>query len=246
MDDEDYHEEIDEEITEDEEHTVLVFTLGDDSLNEIKLRNELGASKVFQGVTSISTPAPIPGTLNKDINPGTAAEAEEDNREYYKASDMNNFDEGIKKVFSEDKFACCLPGGTQVSTSTKEEMCCTGNIANTGSGARCCLPDYTNVTVYLNRYITNEMKDFPDTDFDPVTGRPLSIQKVAAFAQNICCSGKYEVGQAFGEMGIPGVDGFDERVNRFVSENRSEDNINNNATNYDRGLRWNTDVYCVP
>ncbi len=168
--------------------------------------------------------------------------------DYYKGSDLENFDStnGIKKVFSEDEFTCCLPGGTEVSNTTPEKNCCTGNIADTGDGPKCCLPDYTNVTVYLNRYVSSEMKDFPDSDFDPKTGRPLSFAKVSAFAKNICCSGKFAGGQAFGEMGIPFSGNSTLTVNRFVSGNRSEDNINNNATNYDRGLKWNTDVYCVP
>lgn len=191
----------------------------------------------------------IDGTIDSTITT-TDAEANENvaglDLEYLKASDENNFDDTIKKVFSEDEFTCCLPGGTTVTSTVNEDSCCTGNIANVNGNLRCCLPDYTNVTVYLNRYVSSEMKDFPDSDFDPKTGRPLSFQKVAAFARNICCSGSFASGEAFGEMGIPTASGFTNTVNRFVSGNRTEDNINNNATNYDRGLRWNTDVYCVP
>lgn len=192
---------------------------------------------------------PVPGTIIDTNNTNTTHEAADGTLTYLKASDMDNFDADLKKVFSEDEFACCLPGGTPVNDTIPEKNCCTGFIANTNNqGPRCCLPDYTNVTLYLNRYVSSEMQDFPDTDFDPKTGRPLSIQKVQAFAANICCSGEFTTGQAYDDLLIPNQGNNTDRSLRFISGNRPEDDelAAFNATNFDRGLKWNTDVYCVP
>lgn len=198
-----------------------------------------------RGVAAVGDP--IAGTINSIGAEGAEFE-NGSSQQFFKSSDTENFDTGLKKVFSEDSIACCLPAGSAVADTTPDKMCCTGKVADTGSGARCCLEDYTNVTVYFNRFVSSELGDLDDSQFDSLTGRPLNASTVENIARsrNICCSGKVARGEAFGEMGIPTATGFSSTVNRFVSGNRPEDDINSNQSNYDKGLRWNTDVYCVP
>ena len=93
------------------------------------------------------------------------------------------------------------------------------------------------------------LKDLPDNRFDPLTGRPLYSADVLRVALNndVCCSGKAAPGTAFSKLGIPHADrSFTETVRRFIQGNRSVENPQNEATLYDLGLRWNTDIYCIP
>lgn len=164
----------------------------------------------------------------------------------------------LKKVFSEDEFSCCIPTGQEVPSGTTPSQCCTGNLANVGGPLRCCLPDYTDVTLYLNRYVSSQGAGLPDSAYDLKTGYikdPVLVQTIAA-QKNICCSGLVATGVAISRLlkpikgdlaGIP-VDTLS-TTRRFIYR---DDIIDNNAqtgsvgTKFDRGVRWNNHLYCVP
>jgi hypothetical protein len=159
----------------------------------------------------------------------------------------------IKKVFSEDQFNCCVPTGIEVPEGTTSEQCCTGYIANIGGPLRCCLPDFTDVSVYLNRYVSSEGRGLSDSAYDPKTGYIKDPATVLQKAANVCCSGKAAYGVAISTLHIPLTDGtVDEsapKTRRFVYRDDSVDN--NAATNsigsrFEAGLKWNNHVYCVP
>ena len=160
-------------------------------------------------ITCISSPiTPIPGTLNPAHNPTTQSEYQDTpNRHYYKASDEENFSSSLKKVFSEDKVTCCVPPGSVVSADTSEDSCCSGTISRLQGGQQvCCLEDYTNLTVFFNRYVSSMLSDLPDNRFDPFTGRPIYASDVfrVATSKNVCCSGNIALGTAFSAaLGVP-------------------------------------------
>ena len=204
--------------------------------------------------------SPIPGTLNpldNGIDKAEYREYDEDGNPthyyYYKASDENNFSENIKQVFSPDKVSCCLPPGSFISRDNPETNCCGSYVTEVevkGSSEKerfCCLPNYTNLTVFFNRYISSMLKDLPPRHFDPFTGRPRYPGDIIRVAQknNVCCSGKVAMGKAFSEQLIPGAgDEYNISVKRFIQSNN--DNREEAANLYDAGQKWSTDVYCVP
>ena len=199
------------------------------------------------GVGPSLTPAggPIPGTLSSS-HPEDDAEFEDGttNQFYYKASDRDNFNSSLKQVFSPDEITCCIPPGENFAAPhTPEKACCSGKSTGTGRRRRCCLKDYTNVTVFFNRYVSSILKDLPESHFDPLTGRPRSGEKVHQMARhlNVCCSGRVERGSAFSRFRVPTALDHTDTTRRFVQGDGP-----NEAILYDLGQRWNTDIYCVP
>ena len=197
--------------------------------------------------------AVIPETIKpQGAGPAQAqAEFEHDttNLFYYKASDANNFHSSIKQIFSPDEVSCCIPPGSQgIIDAVAEKACCSGRIVSQGGVQRCCLEDYTNVTVFFNRYVSSMLQDLPASQFDPFTGRPLDRNKVRqiALSKNVCCSGRVKSGRALSSLRIPTAEGDATKVRRFIQGNGNEDNLQGEATLYDFGRRWNTDIYCVP
>jgi hypothetical protein len=176
---------------------------------------------------------------------------------YYSAANPNLLNTMIKKVFSENEFNCCIPTNQEVPSMTTADQCCTGNLSNVNGPLRCCLPDYTNITVYLNRYVSSEGRGLPETAYDPVSGfikDPGTVQLIAV-QKNLCCSGKVALGSAIGRLPIPSGPGSYVPYSQNLSSVRfvDDDNITNDnsltgflATKYNRGVRWNTHVYCVP
>lgn len=177
---------------------------------------------------------------------------------YYSAASYDKFNmpnNTLKKVFSENEFNCCIPSGQQVPQSTTAAQCCTGFKATNDSIQRCCLPDFTNITVYMNRYVSSEGRGLPDASYDPATGYikdPGQVQLLAA-QKNLCCSGKTMTGVAISQLSIPLTGGTynpatgNSTTRRF---NYRSDEVDNNVgsigTIFDAGVRWNNHVYCVP
>ena len=97
-----------------------------------------------------------------------------------------------------DEITCCIPPGSSVSTRTRESACCSGKIAQIENEQRCCLEDYTNITIFFNRYVSSMLQHLPNNRFDPFTGRPIYREEVGKIALqlNACCSGKIASGQA--------------------------------------------------
>jgi hypothetical protein len=194
---------------------------------------------------AVPSKPPLPNTIKAnaptEIRDGN-------NQKYYSAGNKNNFESNIKKIFSDNKVSCCLPAGQNVSGQTTDNECCTGKKFQN----RCCLEDYTDITLYLNRYISSEAAHLPDNQIDPVTGyikNPGTVMQIAQ-QKNICCSGKMAFGSAISSLMIPGVEFIPEaRVNRFIYNNSLSDNndeTGNIGSIYDKGVRWNNHVYCVP
>lgn len=199
---------------------------------------------------------PLKGTIIPDS--GKEFIDEDSSIEYFSAGDMSNFktadkedeeNQGeIKQIFSPNKVSCCLPSGEQHDSSTTDEMCCTGKVFQN----RCCLEDYTDVSVYLNRYVSSEAAHLSDSAIDPATGYikdPGTVMQIAQ-QKNLCCSGKLSYGHAIHKLMIPGAETeSDAKTWRFVSSNGTTDNNNetgNIAEIYDKGVTWNNHVYCVP
>ncbi len=164
----------------------------------------------------------------------------------YSANDAGNFATGIKKVFSEDTFSCCLPTGTVMNQGDDPSLCCTGVI--NGNNNQCALPDFTNVTVYFNRYVSSAAKDINDSQVDAQTGyisNPLIVENLAC-QQQVCASGTLARGVALSNLKIPGKESSTKTFKRFIDETSQATNANGLADLYDSGLRWNDDIYCAP
>ncbi len=166
---------------------------------------------------------------------------------YFSAGDAENFNsQNLKMVFEPDRVVCCLPAGTKVDSDTDPERCCTGFINR--QNQRCQLPDYTNVSVYTNRYVSSAAKERPLSSFDVSTGylrAPADVIQVAC-SQRICASGRLAVGVALTNLKYPGHESSEKLVQRFIDGNDEANNDLGLADIYDEGMRWNTHVYCVP
>jgi hypothetical protein len=192
----------------------------------------------------------IPGTILQLAAPTDPEmeEAQGTNTQLYSANDETNFDGDLKKVFSEDQVACCIPPGEPVESTVTDEMCCTGNKLVENGVGRCCLEDYTDISLYLNRYVSSIAQDYPDNIFDPETGFIKNIQVVQQIASelNLCCSGTMAKGTAYSNLKIPGLFTDNAQVKRFIQSNADEDNVDGAADKFDQGQRWSIHLYCVP
>lgn len=197
---------------------------------------------------------PIKDTLP---NPATVADFNSGSNNFYSASNPNLLNNMLKKVFSENEFNCCIPTNQEVPSMTTAEQCCTGYLSNRDNILRCCLQDYTNLSVYLNRYVSSEGRGLPDSAYDPDTGfiKDPGMVEIIAVQKNLCCSGKIARGSAIGRLPIPTGPGTYAPYSQNLSAVRfvdGDDEVNDNsttgylATKYNRGVRWNTHVYCVP
>ncbi|MEX1099634.1 MAG: hypothetical protein WEB87_04370, partial [Bacteriovoracaceae bacterium] len=137
-------------------------------------------------------------------------------KDYYSAAADSNLElgsSGLKKVFSEDSFSCCVPTGVEVDGGMEDSKCCTGqvNTENTSDGSqtsRCCLNDFADVSVYTNRYVSSEGahingQPISDNEIDPLTGYIKRKELVLEMAANMCCSGVAAYGVALGDYYIP-------------------------------------------
>lgn len=164
----------------------------------------------------------------------------------------------MKKVFSESEFNCCIPTGKPVPQGTTADQCCTGYVANTGftTTLRCCLPDFTDVTVYTNRLVSSEGRGLPDSAYDPDTGYIKDKGQLKTLANNkaVCCSGKMAYGVAIRKLpirltGNQYVNEADAMTRRFTDSSDAVDNNNDVGpigSLFDAGIRWNDHVYCIP
>jgi len=197
----------------------------------------------------------IPGTILSGATPETSTGE-------YSTLDATNFDEDekgkrFKTVFDANKFSCCVPAGEEVPDDMADSKCCTGLKSNENSGGitRCCLNDYTDVTVYLNRYVSSEAKSLSESLFDPETGYIKSAATVQSFAVSkaLCCSGQVATGRAISKVYIPGTTAISASPSTLVWKFVDSDSELNNdsdagapAKAFDKGVKWNNHVYCVP
>lgn len=195
-----------------------------------------------------------------DIATTTEDFRDSSNIRYYSAASYTKFDissSGLKKVFSESEFNCCIPSNKEVPSTTTAEQCCTGNLANTNGPLRCCLPDFTDVTVYLNRYISSEGRGLGESAYDQTTGyiKDPALVKSLVASKNLCCSGTAMTGVAISRMSIPLENGAYKPADQLSTSmrfNYRTDAVDNNTETgsigsiFDAGVRWNNHVYCVP
>lgn len=200
----------------------------------------------------------LPNTI-KDINADGKIDVTVNSTNYYSAATYDNFEIGsqkLKKIFSENEFSCCMPTGIQIASDAPNEMCCTGQAATSEEGVRrCCLNDFTDLSVYTNRYVSSEGaqingQDISDNDIDPTSGY-IKKEIVLQMAATMCCSGKAAYGKALGNYFIPiDYDGqIDQTKTRRWLYHQDLDNaseVGGGVTLYQNGLKWNNHVYCVP
>lgn len=192
-----------------------------------------------QSVAGVNPPPNI-------IIPGETKEFIEGGDELFSAADKTNFASGMKKIFSDDTFSCCMPTGTVMNDGDDPKLCCTGFI--NGNNNTCALPDYTNVTVYFNRFVSSAAKDLNDSQIDARTGyitNPLIVENLAC-QQQVCASGILARGVALSNLKAPGQESDSKTFRRFIDDSSQATNGNGLADLYDAGLRWNDDVYCAP
>lgn len=212
-------------------------------------------ANIVNGTTGVTLASGAPGIA--DVSYG--------GKEYYSAASYENFkltsnatnSGSMKKVFSEDEFACCIPTGVEIDPNTSDinNKCCSGqaNTIETGQTV-CCLNDYTDLSVYTNRYVSSEGAQFNgqpllDSDVDPLTGY-IRPEIVLQMAPTMCCSGQASQGVAIGDYFIPIEGGIipDAKSRRFLYNDTTDNavEVNGAASYYDQGLKWNTHVYCIP
>jgi hypothetical protein len=217
--------------------------------------NSAISCNVDPGDQSSSGAGIIPRGLLQDPDGAVAGDDAEyadvgDNERFYSAADENNLNtDNLKTVFSPDKITCCLPPGTEVETNDDPNICCTGFIA-AGPGGKgiCQLPDFSNVSVFLNKYVSSTAKDEPLTSFDTETGYLDSGTTTKLICEkNICASGSFATGITISSLRVPGHDTkADESIIRFLDGTDNSNNFSGLVDLYDEGLRWNTHFYCVP
>jgi len=184
-----------------------------------------------------------------------------DGVDYFSAASYDNFQmefNQLKKVFSEDEFNCCLPTGFEISDlSITEDKCCSGsmNANEDGDANICCLDDFTDLSVYTNRYVSSEGANFngldiTDEDIDPETGY-IKTEVVLQMAPTMCCSGMATTGVAINNYFIPIDYTFptaDQSTTRRWLYDSTLDNASETGggiTKYNAGVKFNNHVYCV-
>lgn len=157
----------------------------------------------------------------------------------------------FKTVFEADEFACCMPAGTQMAAGDDPNMCCTGYINPQNN--KCQLKNYTNVTAYTNRYVSSELQTLPDTEFEATTGMMTDREKLAVIAceREMCAEGFVAFGLVHGQYGLPEetLEDADQlgagNVKRFM-QNYDNDNELGRVDYFLEGMKWNSNVYCIP
>ncbi len=163
----------------------------------------------------------------------------------YSATDMDNFSSSLKKVFSQDDISCCQPTGLAMPNDAVPDDCCTGNLVD----QYCCLPDYTDVSVYTNRYVSSSAKGLNPINFDAKTGyiTDANIVEQIARQEALCCSGSVMRGKALYTLGVKGLEDQAYRVRRFFDgQTLSVDPSAVIQQEWQAGAKWNNHVYCAP
>jgi len=188
---------------------------------------------------------PPPGIITTSANAEEYQDASNPALRYLSSLDKNNFDSNLKPIFSPDSVSCCIAAGEKVEVGTDKNICCTGYINPQTN--RCALPDFANVSVYLNRYVSSHAKGLNDSSFDEYTGYIKDLSVVKTLGCKICASSKLATGITLNKFKVPGHENNSYEIKRFLSSNNAKtDNYIGLAGLYDAGLRWNTHVYCYP
>jgi len=230
---------------------ISVFSgLYDPDVDNVNVRCKVNPTDQSSAAIDLAIPNTIE-ILSGNINNLDQYEFEDNSTEFsgkgyyrYSTLDSDNFKSNIKTIWAQNEFRCCLPAGTTVSDTTQPEECCTGLIAN----SRCALPDYTNVSLYLNKFISSEAGQLNDAEFDPFTGfiKNLNVAQQLACSKQVCASGKIANGVALSNLPVHGHPKEQLRLRRFVDGDEPANAGDGINELYDAGLRWNNHIYCVP
>lgn len=194
------------------------------------------------------------------------------NDELRKVSDQELLQ--IEPVFSDNEFKCCLPLGSEISSTESPGVCCSGvarQVENTGTDAetyQCALPTGTDLNVYFNKYVSGEGLDgnalsgaspLSFDDFNEQTGAPKTssavLSKLSAIGEKVCETGQVTRGGFFGPFDAEPVATYEptssqvSEINSFVDSPNDNGQINNRVVGNDvfkEGYRWNHHVYCSP
>jgi len=189
---------------------------------------------------------------------------DENGNRMYSAANVAKFDikdGGLKKIFKENEFNCCIPSGQVLPNSVTPQQCCTGFISYLNpTQPNCCLPDYADVSVYLNRYVSSEGRGLPESSYDPATGYlkdPGMVMSVAR-QKSLCCSGQMATGVVLSYLPVPIGANADQLYPagspsagsmRFLYRTDGFDNASDYGSilnTYNAGRKLNNHVYCVP
>lgn len=201
---------------------------------------------------------PIENTIKNESTDGVV-DAIFNGVNHYSAASYDNFEIGsgkLKKIFSEDQFNCCIPTGIQVDSNTPASNCCSGTVDQNEGITRCCLDDFTDLSVYTNRYVSSEGaffngKEINDNDIDPKTGT-IKKEVVLEMAATMCCSGTASFGKVINDYLIPiNFDGPAvncAKTRRFLFLENLDDTatVKGGISKFNSGVKWNNHVYCVP
>lgn len=148
-----------------------------------------------------------------------------------------------RDIFSKTKISC-IEAGESVLPGTPERNCCTGNIFE----GRCTLPIYSDVSLYLNKFISSTAKDAKS---DSLTGYLNSHDVVRiACEKNICSTGVIAPGVLYSKLPISGHEDAS-GIYRFIDGSLSSNDLINDSVVeliklFDNGLKLNNHYYCAP
>jgi hypothetical protein len=170
--------------------------------------------------------------------------------QYYSANDLSNFSTGSglissSKIFKSDEFVACQPTGTTMSLTSDYNKCCSGFINETTM--KCALPDFVDVSIYTNKYVSSEGNTLNINLFDEdgYIKDPSYVAQVAC-AKSMCASGKVAYGVLISSLKIPGQETSTTKTYRFLQGSTTADDANGLLTLFNKGLKLNNHAYCIP
>ena len=184
------------------------------------------------------------GLYTDNTNGVAGAEYSDGSKKLYSAIDANNF-VGMKQVFKADEVSSCLPAGTTMAVGADANLCCTGFI--NAKNNKCQLPDFVDVSVYTNKYVSSEAKKLSANLFDQ-NGYIKDPSYVAQLAceKNICASGTLAYGVLVSRLKTPGQEDLEDKHYRFLEGSVNSDDANGILSIYNQGVKLNTHAYCYP
>lgn len=195
------------------------------------------------GSTSTALSTFLPPTQIYEIGAVAEYQAVSGNK-LYSAADELNF-QSMKKIFKADEVVSCIPAGTTMNVGADANLCCTGFINSKTN--KCQLPDFVDVSIYTNRYVSSEAKKLSPSLFDS-SGYIRDPSYVAQLAceKKMCASGVLVYGILISKLKTPGQESIDQKYYRFMESSVTADDANGLLTLFNKGLKLNTHAYCYP
>jgi hypothetical protein len=162
----------------------------------------------------------------------------------YSTAYVNNFQTTLKTIFKADEVSSCLPAGTTMAVGADANLCCTGVINSLTN--KCQLPDYVDISLYTNRYVSSEARKLNNSLFDK-NGYIKDADTAALLAceKQMCASGVVAFGVLVSNLKVPGQSTQPQKPSRFL-QGASEDNLSGVLDQYNNGLKLNNHAYCFP